>query len=118
MGAVTDRAEQLVELLKAEGASATCDVRQVAKAGFLVIPLPKYETPTLDGSPVVTWTVMAIVQGVGDLATARKLEDLVALAYRADDLDVESADPGSYQLPGQSDPSPAYSLTITDSLSS
>lgn len=111
MGAVTDRALELVEALKARGAKATTDVRQVEMPGFLVVPVPTYAFELLDNAATVTWSVWALVRSPGDLRAAHELEALVATAVTA--LDVESAEPGSYALPGATDPYPAYQINLT-----
>lgn len=112
MGAVTARATAIAALLDAAGAKATSDVRKVKLPGFLVIPVPSLAFTVLDGSSVeATFKVMALVGGVGDLAAAEQLEELVLKAVEV--LDVETVEPGSYVLPTQSDPVPAYEITLS-----
>lgn len=112
MGAVIERAEQIVTQLKDADLSASADVRKLKVPGLLVIPVPTLAFTVLDNSSVeATFKVFAIGSGLGDLKTAGDLEDLVLKA--AEVLLIESAEPGSYQLPGGSDPSPAYELTLS-----
>lgn len=112
MGALVDQAKAHVATLQAAGISATTDVRKVKLPGILVVPVPALAFTLLDNSSAeATFKAWAIAGGLGDLDAAEKLEALVLKA--AEVLDVESTEPGAYQLPGGTDPLPAVELTLT-----
>lgn len=112
MGALVARAEAYVAALKAKGAEAATDPRKARIPGFLVPPIPELAFSLLDNSAVeATFKIWALAKSPGNLAAAEALEELVLIA--GDVLPVESAEPGSYTLPGTSDPLPAYQITLT-----
>lgn len=112
MGALVAQAQALVATLTAAGVSANIDVRKLKVPGILVVPVPELHFTLLDGeSAEVTFKAWAIANSPGDLAAAEKLEEMVLKA--AEVLDIESATPGAYSLPGGSDPYPAVELTLT-----
>lgn len=113
MGAVIDQAKAIADHLKAAGLNATSDVRGMRLPGLLVIPVPALNFTTLDNSAVeATFTVYALAPGVGDLVAAAQLEKLVLAASKV--VPVVSATPTSYQIPGASDPVPAYAMELTE----
>lgn len=112
MGALTAQAAAYADQLKDAGVPASTDIRKLKIPGVLVVPVPALLFSIMDGSSVeATFKAWAITNGTGDLAAAEKLEELVLKT--AEVLDVESAEPGAYQLPGASDPLPAVELTLT-----
>jgi hypothetical protein len=112
MGPLTAEAQAKVAALRAAGVSASIDVRKLNLPGVLVVPVPSLTFDILDGQSVeATFKAWAITNGPGDLAAAEKLEELVLKTNEV--LDVESAEPGAYSLPGSSDPLPAVELTLT-----
>ena len=112
MGAITEQAKALADQLNDADVSASTDIRKLKLPGVLIVPVPSLAWTILDGSSVeATFKAWAITNGVGDLAAAEKLEELVLKT--AEVLDVETAEPGSYSLPGASDPLPAVELTLT-----
>lgn len=121
MGAITDRAQEIAAALRVaagpgvEEIRATVDVRNAVPPCILVVPVP-YRTynvgGTLTGGFEVRWTLVAIASGQGDYDAARVLEELVD--HVATVVDVDTAEPGSYQTPGAEAPSPAYIITVTE----
>lgn len=112
MGALTAQASAHVAALTAAGINASTDVRKLKLPGVLIVPVPSLAFTLLDGSSVeATFKAWAITGGLGDLAAAEKLEALVLQTAAV--LDVETGEPGAYQLPGASDPYPAVELTLT-----
>lgn len=115
MTTVTQRAQEIVALLRTTGKPATADVSKVRIPGYLVIPIPKYAFGTdLDGGSSLTWTVYPLAKSPGNLAAAQALEELVVLA--AGVLDFETAEPASYELPQGSDPFPAYRIDFSEDM--
>ncbi len=114
MGAITEQAKAYADQLVAAGVNASTDIRKIASKlpGVLIVPVPSLAFTILDASSVeATFKAWAITGGVGDLTAAEKLEELVLKT--AEVLDVETAEPGAYQVPGNSDPLPAVELTLT-----
>lgn len=115
MGSVTDRAQELVDLLKTTGEKASTDATTIQLPAFLVVPIPKYTFGNhLDGTSSLDWSIYAIAKQPGNLANAQVLERMVIAA--AGVLDFETADPTSYQLPKHEAPFPAYRINISDDL--
>jgi hypothetical protein len=114
VGAITERATQMAQQLEAANINATINVREVNFPAVLVVPVPSYDftEATLAGGFQLTWTLWALVKGIGDLKAAEDLEDLVAGVV--DVLDIDTAVADTYRLPGASDPLPAYKLTVTE----
>jgi hypothetical protein len=115
MGAITDRAAEYAAAIKAAGVPrATTDVREAKPSGVLVIPVPTWTGFLLGGNVTLSWQIVLLGAGTGDLATAAQLEELLLVVARA--VEFEEARPGSYQLPNMSDPVPCYTLTFTEDI--
>lgn len=116
MSGVTERAGQLVDELTAGGIKrVVTDVRHVRTPCVLVQPIPAYDFNVLGaGVAEITWTLVAMAGQPGDLRAARDLEQLVLLASTV--LPIETARPAVYEIPGASDPMPAYLLTMTETI--
>lgn len=115
MGAVTEHAAAMVTALLDAGARrVSTDTRGFTPPGLLVVPVPSYTFDSMCSSAVLTWSVVAIGVGPGDAADAATLEEMVTLV--ASVLPIETADPGSYQLDTQSEPKPAYTMRVTETL--
>jgi hypothetical protein len=118
---VVARAEQLAEELTDLEAPvpirATNDVRDTVPPCLLVVPVPRrnYLDGTLSGSVEVTWTVVALANPPADLESARELELLVD--HVAERLDVTTAEPAAYTIPGAETSVPAYLISITETAS-
>lgn len=118
MGAITDRAEELAELLTTDDYRATCDIRDTAPPCLLVVPVPErdYRGGVLAGGTVdLVWTIVALGRPPADLQAGKDLEDLCDQVVAALP-EVELAEPASYQIPGAEQAVPAYLITYRETL--
>lgn len=121
MGQITDRAEQLRDMLDPPDAPehpyrVTCDIRDTVPPCILVVPVPRrdyVEGATQGGGFELEWTMVALGRPPADLEAARDLEELVD--HVVDVLEhVERAEPASYTIPGAETAVPAYLVTYRE----
>jgi len=103
------RAAELVEQLVAAGIAATTDPRAAHPPCVLATPPARnYDVNTPAGYSA-EWVLWALAPAPGSAASWDKLDELVDAV--ASVLDVERAEPGSYQLANKPEAVPAYRIT-------
>lgn len=105
------RADELVEQLVAAGIKATTDPRAAHPPCVLATPPARTYDVNTEAGYSAEWVLWALAPAPGSAASWDKLDELVDAV--ASVLDVERAEPGSYQLPATSPgvPVPAYRIT-------
>lgn len=116
MGAVTDRARELADQLKAglpAGSRVETSIRKVRTPCVLVVPVPEYDFDRLGQDQAsLTWTIVVLGSLPADLRSSEDMEELVLGV--AEILPIETAVPSSYPTGQAEDPLPSYVLTMTD----
>lgn len=111
MGQITDYAGTLVTgLLAANVGRVTMDIRNAIPPCVLVIPVPTrdYNEGSMCGGYTAEWTIVCLAPGPGDLSDAKALEDMVDAVAAV--VDIATAEPASYLVPGKASPAPSYVL--------
>jgi hypothetical protein len=116
MGTRRARGEEIAAQLRAAGVKASTDVGAVTASLPAVLIPPPALAPSMDGF-VVTWRLVALASITqGSSAAWDQLDDLVDQVDAAG-INIDRADPFSYQLPTGAEPVPAYALTFTETVS-
>lgn len=121
MGQITDRAEQLRDLLDPPDEEtphrAVCDIRDTVPPCILVVPIPRrnyLDGASLGGGFELEWTLVCLGRPPADLQAARDLEDLADYVVDVLEAGVELVEPASYQIPGAETAVPAYLITYRE----
>jgi hypothetical protein len=107
------RAAELMQLLKDHDVRAVADPRSAhAPCVLLTPPQRTYDLPL--PAYTVTWSLVVLVPGPATADAWVKLDELTDTVVAALDLSDTTVTPASYQLPGPSEPLPAYIITMTE----
>ena len=107
-----DRARQLAAQLVGAGLAATHDARAVAGMAPCVLIGPPRLSFDVGTSATASWRLLAVAASADPLSAWEQLDNLVAAVAVV--LSVETADPTQFAPNADSDPLPAYALTLTD----